>query len=127
VATERRNMPKTSVEHLRELEDELDAIEQHLAATDSFVRIAGDLWIRRNEIRAIHAILPEGLPPSETSSKESSPPAKKGQPSSQHPVGAVRVWALGDWLEVSRSRWTEVIALLGEEEAEKVSTEGAVE
>jgi hypothetical protein len=110
VATERRNMPKTSVEHLRELEDELDAIEEHLAATDSFIRITGDVYIRRDEIRAIHAALPDGWP----SSGESSPPAKqaKSKSSSSETSGFVRVWALGDWLEVDKSNWTEVIALL---------------
>jgi hypothetical protein len=117
-------MPKTSVEHLRELEDELDALEAQLSARDSFVRIAGDLFIRRDEIRAIHAILPEGLPPSEGPSKG---PSKESSPPAEPVVGAVRVWALGDWLEVSRSNWTEVIALLGEDLAQKVSTEGAVE
>jgi hypothetical protein len=107
-------MPKTSVEHLRELEDELDAIEEHLAATDSFIRITGDVYIRRDEIRAIHAALPDGWP----SSGESSPPAKQSKrktPSSDPPPetsGFVRVWALGDWLEVDKSNWTEVIALL---------------
>jgi hypothetical protein len=122
-------MPKTSTEHLRELEDELDAIEEHLSATDSFIRITGDVYIRRDEIRAIHAVLPDGWP----SSEKSSPPAKqaKSKSSSSDPsaappaqtLGFVKVWALGDWLEVDKSNWTEVIDLLGEQaEVGKVST-----
>jgi hypothetical protein len=123
-------MPKTSTEQLRELEDELDALEAQLSAADSFIQIAGDVFVRSAEIRAIHVVLPKASPPSETQSGESSPPESKPK-SKKQPTesttfsskGCVHVWALGEWLRVSERHWTGVIALLGEEQVANISTE----